>query len=322
MTPADRPAGVGLSASASFGGDRRIVELGVLAVMVVWAGNFIVVKDVISVMPPVAFTFLRYSLASLTLLAILRWSEGRIRLPRPETWRILILGGLGFGVYQILWTVGLQTIPAGDSALLIAATPVFTAVIAVLIGADTLGPVKALGVGLSFVGVVVVVASGVGIELTGSPLGFALTLGAALCWATYTAVGARLLRRHSPLVLTTWATIGGTALLAPVGLGQLIAPGAVSANGADDALQIAFAVAYSGILAAALANVIIFHGVRMLGPTRITTTEALVPALAVVLAFLFLGEPIRVGQVLGGAIIIGGVALTRVAARRPRSIPA
>jgi drug/metabolite transporter (DMT)-like permease len=206
--------------------------------------------------------------------------------------------------------------------LLIAATPVFTAVIAVLIGADTLGPVKALGVGLSFVGVVVVVASGVGIELTGSPLGFALTLGAALCWATYTAVGARLLRRHSPLVLTTWATIGGTALLAPVGLGQLIAPGAVSANGADDALQIAFAVAYSGILAAALANVIIFHGVRMLGPTRITTTQALVPALAVVLAFLFLGEPIRVGQVLGGAIIIGGVALTRVAARRPRSIPA
>jgi drug/metabolite transporter (DMT)-like permease len=131
-----------------------------------------------------------------------------------------------------------------------------------------------------------------------------------------------LLRRHSPLVLTTWATIGGTALLAPVGLGQLIAPGAVSANGADDALQIAFAVAYSGILAAALANVIIFHGVRMLGPTRITTTQALVPALAVVLAFLFLGEPIRVGQVLGGAIIIGGVALTRVAARRPRSIPA
>jgi drug/metabolite transporter (DMT)-like permease len=327
VTPADRPAGVPLSPgtprtprTALMAADRRLVELAVLGVMVVWAGNFIVVKDVLSVMPPVGFTFLRYALASVTLLAILRVSEGRIRLPRPETWRIVILGGLGFGVYQILWTVGLQTIPAGDSALLIAATPVFTAVIAVLIGTDTLPPLKALGVVLSFVGVVVVVASGVGVELSGSPIGFALTLGAAFCWATYTAVGARLLRRHSPLVLTTWATIGGTAILAPVGIGQLLAPGAITADSNADVVGILLSVAYSGILAAALANIIVFHGVRMLGPTRVTTVQALVPALAVVLAFIFLGEPIRIGQVIGGAIIVGGVALTRLVSRRPATV--
>jgi drug/metabolite transporter (DMT)-like permease len=315
-TPADHPAGVGLS------GDRRLIELGVLGVMVVWAGNFIVVKDVISVMPPVAFTFLRYALAAITLLGILRWQEGAIRLPRPETWRIVVLGGLGFGLYQIMWTVGLLTIPAGDSALLIAATPVFTAVIAVLIGSDTLPPGKAIGVTLSFAGVVLVIASGVGIELSGSPIGFALTLGAALCWATYTAVGARMLRRHSPLVLTTWASIGGTAVLAPIGLAQLVAPGAVDVEAAGGILPIALAVAYSGILAAALANIVVFQGVRLLGPTRITTIQALVPAMAVVLAYVFLNEPIRLGQVVGGAIIIGGVALTRMASRRAATVRA
>ncbi len=62
MTPAGRTAGVGLSV------DRRLVEASVLAVMVVWAGNFIVVKGAVSVMPPVGFTFLRFALASLTLL--------------------------------------------------------------------------------------------------------------------------------------------------------------------------------------------------------------------------------------------------------------
>ena len=51
--------------------------------MVFWAANFIVVKDIIGILPPVAFTFLRYFLAALALLAILRWSEGEIRLPRP-----------------------------------------------------------------------------------------------------------------------------------------------------------------------------------------------------------------------------------------------
>jgi drug/metabolite transporter (DMT)-like permease len=280
--------------------------------MVVWAANFIVVKDAITVLPPVGFTFLRYALASVTLLIFLRWSLGAIRLPRPDTLRILLLGGLGFGIYQILWTVGLQSIPAGDSALLIAATPVFTAVIAVLIRVDTLSPVRAVGVAMSFIGVAIVIGAGVGIELTGSPIGFALTLGAALCWATYTAFGAIVLRQHSPLVLTTFATIGGTLVLAPIGLAQLAAPGAVNADGTDDVVKVVLAIVYSGVFAAAIANVVIFHGVQLLGPTRITTIQALVPAMAVVLAAIFLGEAIRPAQIVGGAIIVGGVALTRL----------
>jgi drug/metabolite transporter (DMT)-like permease len=307
-----------LGRPASSARERRLIEFAVLGVMVAWAGNFIVVKDAITLLPPVAFTFLRYTLAAVTLLCILRWTEGAIRLPRPETLRILLLGGLGFGIYQILWTVGLQTISAGDSSLIIAATPVFTAVIAVLIRADTLSPVKALGILLSFIGVVLVIAAGVGLELSGSPLGYALTLAATICWATYTAVGANVLRRHSPLVLTTWATIGGTFVLAPIGIGQLLAPGAIGPAQADALASIVFAVAYSGILAAAIANVIVFNGVRLLGPTRITAMQSLTPALAVILAFIFLGEPIRAGQVIGGVIIVAGVALTRFGARRPR----
>ena len=56
----------------------------------------------------------------------------------------------GFGVYQILWTTGLQTVPAGDSALIIAATPVLVALIAVVAGTDVLTPVKLAGVLVSF----------------------------------------------------------------------------------------------------------------------------------------------------------------------------
>jgi drug/metabolite transporter (DMT)-like permease len=285
--------------------------------MVLWAANFIVVKDIIGVLPPVGFTFLRYALASLALVGILRWTEGEIRLPNPGAGRIVLLGGLGFGVYQMLWTVGLQSIPAGDSALLIAASPVLTAVIAVLIRTDTLTPLKAVGVVLSFAGVVLVIAAGVGIELTGSPIGFALTMAAALCWATYTAVAARVLRRHSPLVLTTWATIGGTLVLAPVGIGQLVSPGALGPEQAAHLPGILFAIAFSGLLAAALANVVVFQGVRLLGPTRIMTLQSLVPAMAVVLAALFLREPIRPLQIVGGGIIIAGVFLTRFASRGP-----
>jgi probable blue pigment (indigoidine) exporter len=125
-----------------------------------------------------------------------------------------------------------------------------------------------------------------------------------------------VLKRHSPLVLTTWATIAGTAAMAPIGLGQLLSPGALGPAQAERFVPIVLAVAYSGLLAAALANVIVFNGVRLLGPTRVITLQSLVPAMAVVLAFFFLREPIRPAQVVGGAIIVAGVALTRYASRR------
>lgn len=285
--------------------------------MVIWAANFIVVKDAIATIPPVGFTMLRYALASIALLVILRWYEGEVRLPRPDVLRILVLGGLGFGLYQILWTTGLISIPAGDSALIIASTPVLVAVLAVFIGADTLTPTKFAGAALSFLGVVVVIAAGVGISMSGSALGSLLTLAAAGCWASYTAFATPVLRRHSPLVLTTWATIGGTLVLIPPGLAQLTAPGTLGPEQAERLVPIVLAVVYSGVLAAAIANVVVFNGVRLLGPTRVITLQSFVPPMAVVLAFLFLREPIRPAQVVGGLIIVVGVGLTRRAAGRP-----
>ena len=285
--------------------------------MVIWAANFIVVKDAIATLPPVAFTMLRYGLASIALLVILRWYEGSVSLPRPDTLRILVLGGLGFGLYQILWTTGLTSIPAGDSALIIASTPVLVAVLAVVIGADTLTPTKFAGALLSFLGVVVVIAAGVGVSMSGSTIGSLLTLAAAACWASYTAFATPVLRHHSPLVLTTWATVGGTLVLIPPGIAQLAALGAMGPEQAERLVPVLLAIVYSGVLAAAVANVVVFNGVRLLGPTRVITLQSFVPPMAVVLAFVFLHEPIRPAQVVGGLIIVLGVALTRLASTRP-----
>ncbi len=162
-----------------------------LVVMVFWAGNFIVVKGAIGILPPIGFTFLRYSIATITLLILLRWREGAIRLPRGDVVPILVLGVIGFGCYQILWPVALQTIPAGDSALLIAATPVMTALLAMAVGADTPNAVKLIGAFVSFAGVALVIAAGQGVNLTTSLVGDGLTLIAAGCWAVYTVFGAQ-----------------------------------------------------------------------------------------------------------------------------------
>ena len=227
-------------------------------------------------------------------------------MPLREALPIMGLGAIGFGLYQILWPTALQTIPAGDSAFLIAATPVFTVWFAALAGSDTLTRRKIFGGLISFAGVGVVIAGGPGLALGTSLVGDGLTLLAAICWAAYTSWGAPILARHSPLRTTAIAMIGGSLALAPIGLIQTTGTdwGAVSAG--------AWAgFAYSALIAAGIANVIVFNAIKLLGPTRITGLQFLVPFIAVVLGAVFLGEAVQPAQVAGGAVIIAGVAITR-----------
>jgi drug/metabolite transporter (DMT)-like permease len=284
----------------------------VLAVTVLWGGNFIVVKGAVGIVPPVAFTFVRFAIAAVTLLVLLRWREGSIGLPRRDAVPIVALGAIGFGLYQILWTTALQTVSAGDSALLIAATPVFTALLAVVAGSDQLSPAKLVGALISLAGVAVVIAGGSGLNLGASLVGDLVTLGAAVCWAVYTAFGAPILRRHSPLRATTWAILSGTVVHAPLGLLQL-APMDWSLVGPP----VVGAVLYASFLSAGIPNVVVFHGVKLLGPTRITAFQFLVPAIAVALAALLLGEPVLPAQVVGGLVIVAGILITRSGRLRP-----
>ena len=256
--------------------------------------------------PPITFAFLRFAGAAVLLLLILRWREGSIRMPRRDLVRIVGLGAIGFGAYQILWPTALQTIPAGDSAFLIAATPVLTALFAAVAGSDTLTRRKLTGAIVSFVGVGIVVVGGPGLRLGTSFIGDALTLTAAVCWSIYTSWGAPVLASHSPLRTTAWAMAGGGLVLAPLGIAQGLRAdwSAVSAGA-----WVGFA--YSAIIAAGIANVVVFNGIRLLGPTRITALQFLVPFIAVLLGAIFLSEAIQPAQIAGGAVIILGVAITR-----------
>jgi drug/metabolite transporter (DMT)-like permease len=265
-----------------------------------------VVKAANQQIPPIAFALLRFGSAATILLLVLRWREGSIRTPRQDVVPILLLGGLGFGLYQILWATALQSIPAGDSAFLIAATPVLTALLAALAGSDTLTRRKLVGALTSFVGVGVVVAGGPGLGLAGSLGGDALTLGAAVCWAVYTSYAAPILASYSPLRTTAWAMVGGAIVLAPLGLIQ-----AASTSWANVSAGAWAGLAYSALIPAGLANVVVFHGVRLVGPTRITAFQFLVPFIAVLMGAAFLAEAIQPAQLLGGAVILLGVAITR-----------
>jgi drug/metabolite transporter (DMT)-like permease len=292
--------------AASASDEQRLAELAVLLVTVFLAGNFIVVKAAISVLPPIGLAAIRYSLAGLLLVTVLRVREGSVGLPRRDVVPVLMLGIVGFGAYQVLWATALESISAGDSALLIASTPIFAALIAVAIGSDSLTPRTLLGTIVSFGGVAVVVAGGEGLTLSRSLAGDVVTILAAVCWGSYAAFGAPILRRHSPLRTTTWALAGGLLVLIPLGLVQL-----VQADWSRVGPPVVGAIVYSATLSSGISNVVVFHGVKLLGPARVTAFQFLVPPIAVVLAVIFLGEAVRPAQVIGGLVILLGVGIAR-----------
>jgi drug/metabolite transporter (DMT)-like permease len=291
--------------------ERRLAEAACVGVMVLWAANFVVVKSTIPILSPVGYAFVRFALAGVVLLAICRWREGSVTIPRRDIVPLAGLGFLGFGVYQMLWSTALASTSVGNSALLIGSTPVFTALVAAGIGVDRLDRVKVLGVAIAFAGVAIV-AAGHGLTFGSGAIGDLLTLGAAVSWAFYVSLGAGVLRRFSPLRATAWTVTFGALFLAPIGVWQLAGIDTTQVG----PVQIG-AIAYSGLLSSALGNVVVFWGISLLGPTRITNLQFLPPALAIVFAAIFLGDPILAGQILGGAVIVAGVMLAR-RSRAPR----
>jgi len=75
------------------------------------------------------------------------------------------------------------------------------------------------------------------------------------------------------------------------------------------------ALVYSAVLSICVAYVIWYVGIRELGSARTAVYSNLMPVVAMVTAVIWLGEPVGVGKVAGAALVLAGVALTRV--RKP-----
>jgi drug/metabolite transporter (DMT)-like permease len=283
---------------------RHLAEIAILLVMLTWGANVVAVKAIISDVPPVLFAFVRFGMAFLVLLGVLRWREGSVGLPRADILPLLLLGLAGFGLYQDLWATALGRTTASNSALITAGTPVSTMLIAAAIGSDKLSPTKALGALIGLSGVIAVVGATHGFGFSGASSGDLLTFVATICWACYVAFGAPVLRRHSPLRTATWAIGFGCLGMLPLALWQV---------GSLDVSRISAGTVglflFCTLLSAAAANVVMFEAVKVLGPSRAMLFQFLVPAFAVALSAVLLGEAIVIGQVAGGVVIVLGIVV-------------
>ncbi|HSJ23302.1 MAG TPA: DMT family transporter [Longimicrobiales bacterium] len=289
------------------------IRLTLLLMVVIWGVNFPVAKAALEELSPLAFNALRFPLAALTLYAALR-VRGRVPLPAAaDRSRILILGILGNVFYQQFFIFGLDNTRAGTASVLLAATPILTALLSAMAGHERINARMWGGLVATLAGIAIVVTAG-GDHASGesSLLGDALMIGASLSWAAYTVGSRDLIARYGPLPFTAWTLWVGTVILCVAG-----APALLRMDLANVSVAAWAGVFYAGALSIGVAYLIWYNGVRHLGNTSTAVFSNLVPVVALLAAWIQLGEVPAGGQVAGAAVVIAGVRLAQARVVRP-----
>jgi drug/metabolite transporter (DMT)-like permease len=282
--------------------------------VLIWAGNYSVVKAVLHELPPLPFNAVRLLVSSAVFAWLLSrgagpgagpWRTARA-LTRADWLRVLTLGIVGHFCYQMCFILGLDRTSVANSALIIGCTPVAMALLTAVVGEERVTRPQWIAVLLSLLGLYLV--AGRGARLSGESLaGDLLMVAAVACWAVYSIFARPLLARHSPLVVTGYTMAIGTVLFVPVALPSMAAVewGAVGAR--------AWAgVVLSGVLALNVAYLIWYTSVQRLGSAKTALYSNVVPVAAMFFAWAALGESLDATKIGGAALILSGVFISRI----------
>jgi len=275
-----------------------------LVVVVVWAGSFSVIKQLLD--DGVAagdIAILRYLIAAPGFAYILWRARGLPGLTRGDAVRVASAGLLVVVGYHMFLNVGERYTTSGIAALVVALAPGVTMLMAIALGLDRISVRRAVGLGVAFTGVAVVVTLGSGSDLSfESAKGPLIVLGAPLAFALYNVILKPLLGRYDLLALTATTSLVGTIGLAPFVRASTIET-ATDPTAGEAALLL-----YLGVLATLLGYIFWNVGLKGLGPTRAVTYAYGIPPLAVAFGAIFLDEPVTIWLALGGALVVGGIA--------------
>ncbi|MDF1603512.1 DMT family transporter [Nocardioides sp. YIM 152315] len=274
-----------------------------------WGTGTVVTKQVLDDIDPLALLPMQLAASCLFLLAACGLARTKITWT-PDTRRLTALGILNPGIAYALGLLGLATITASMSVLLWAAEPVLIVVLAAALLREHISAALAAGLGVSVVGVVLVVYQP---GAAGAARGIALTLAAVAACALYSVLTRRLLVDDAslPVVLLQQAAALGFALALAVGAGlagwQEWWPAEISPG-------VAVASAASGILYYGAAFWFYLAGLRQVPASVAGSFLPLIPVFGVA-AGLVAGERLGSAQWVGAALVVAGTVLV---ARRAR----
>lgn len=279
--------------------------------IIVWSSTFISSKKLLGLFTPAQIMLTRFLLAYCSLWLL---RPRKLSLTGRQEAVFLLLGLTGCSVYFFAENTALTYTLAANVSILVAAAPIFTAVIAHFAGEERFCTSTLWGFLIAFTGVVLVVCNGTFV-LKLSPRGDLLALCAALCWAVYSVLLRRAGQGLDPVLVTRRTLFWGIVTALPLVLLEGVPYPAASLLTPAAAGNFLFL----GLIGSGLCYVLWNHAFRLLGVVATNNFIYLNPFITIVTARIFLNEPISPLALLGAGLITAGVA---AAQREPRAAKA
>ena len=276
--------------------DRRRAVAALTAAGLLWGTTVPLSKAALGWLPPGWLTVVRFALAAAILLVV-----ARRQLRAACTLPVLASGAAGYGGAVLVQNIGIARTSVSHAALLIGATPVLVAITAALWRHAVARPVAWAGFAVSLAGVGLVTGGGGG----GATIdGDGLVLASLLLSAVFTVAQDRLLRGRDPVAVTAVQFLGAALAVLPF---SVVAEGVPAAPGGPGPVLATAALVAGGTLLPFTLFAFAQSRVAAEVAGAFFNIEPLVGAVAGIVVF---GNPVGPGQVIGGAAILAGIALS------------
>ncbi len=296
----------------------RIVNPGLLSVAIMWGAGNVVVKWVLTVFDPAAFLALRMSVMGVVMIVWLLLSGyRRWRLPTREALIVTTLGGGLIAAWHLAFSYAMKMTTASDGSLLISTAPVWTAIVAAILGMELITGLNWAGIAVALGGVAIVVFAAAGEAVPRAPerlLGDLLMIAAAWMYGGYMVISKRWMQRLGELPVICGTFAGASVILVAVG-----APGLLEADWAIITPWHWVGIAYVTLVAGAVGTVVWYRAIGRTSASGTAVYQYLVPGVSVICAAIFLKERLAALQVVGMAVTLIGVCLARVPPRSASS---
>ena len=277
--------------------------------IVIWGTNFSLVKVALRDFPEIPFNAMRMVVGTTVFLGAIWFTRDRAK-PRPPLTRtdwiqLFFLGMVGTFLYQLCFVAAVRRTSVGNGSLIIGLSPIVISLMSAVVGHERIRPLRWLGVFMALLGLYFVVGHGVDFSAA-SLRGDLLMLGGVLCWATYSVASQPILKRHSPLVVIAITfSVGATMYL------LMMSPILLDVNWSAVSGFSWFLMFSSAFLALNVSYWIWYTGLKKLGGSRTSMYSYLTPIVAMIVAAIWIGEPISGNQIAGASAIFAGLLITR-----------
>lgn len=297
--------------------ERREGVLYLATTVLAWALTWPVNKVVLATVPPLWTVTLRSTIAAVTMLALALALRRLIVPPRGDVPVLLSITLLHMVGFTVLTSFGLAVVPAGRSVVLAYTTPLWVTPAAALFLGERLTTRRLVGVLVGLLGLATLF-NPLAFDWTSreAVLGNAAILGGALLWA-----GSILhIRSHrwrtTPFALLPWELTLATVILAPIALAIEGVPHWTWTP------TLVGLLLYGGIPGSSLPYWAVATATQKLPAVTVSLGLLATPALSVVVATLWLGEPLSLSLVIAIILILGGIGIGVIETAAPTSSPA